>query len=384
MFLRKIFHRYFADGMARELKELFWSTAILDFAISAVGVFEPIYLYTLGFSLSKILVFYIAVYALYFLLVPLGGKFARARGYEHAILFSTPFLILFYLSLFAIPYHPFFIVSAIISLAIQKTLYWPGYHADFARFGKDGSRGKEISNLVVLDSIVMILGPAFGGVVIATMGFKVLFIIVAFLILVSNIPLLTTPEKFVPVPFSYKDSMKRLVAPENRRRLFSYFGFGEEHLAGYLWPIFIFLMIPAYASIGFLVSASVFVATVLTLYIGRITDEESRHEVLKIGVIFTAFTWLMRVLVVSGVGVFMSDALYRISRRTVGVPLAAITYDEAKKTSVMNTIVFLQMALVLGKLVVSALALIILFFFPNSWIAVFILGAVMAALYALI
>ncbi|MFZ5364154.1 MAG: MFS transporter [Patescibacteria group bacterium] len=370
--------------MTRELKELFWSTAILDFAISAVGVFEPIYLYTLGFSLSKILIFYIAVYALYFLLVPLGGKFARARGYEHAILFSTPFLILFYLSLFAIPYHPFFIVSAILSLAIQKTLYWPGYHADFARFGKDGSRGKEISNLVVLDSIVMILGPAFGGVVIATMGFKVLFIIVSFLILVSNIPLLTTPEKFVPVPFSYKDSMKRLVAPENRRRLFAYCGFGEEHLAGYLWPIFIFMMIPAFASIGFLVSASVFVATILTLYIGRITDEESRHEVLKIGVVFTAFTWLIRVLVVSGIGVFMADSLYRISRRTVGVPLAAITYEEAKRTSVMNTIVFLQMALVLGKLIVSVLALIILFFFPDSWIAVFILGTMMAALYALI
>lgn len=384
MFLRNFFHRYFANGMTRELKELFWSTAILDFAISAVGVFEPIYLYTLGFSLSKILIFYIAVYALYFLLVPLGGKFARARGYEHAILFSTPFLILFYLSLFAIPYHPFFIVSAILSLAIQKTLYWPGYHADFARFGKDGSRGKEISNLVVLDSIVMILGPAFGGVVIATMGFKVLFIIVSFLILVSNIPLLTTPEKFVPVPFSYKDSMKRLVAPENRRRLFAYCGFGEEHLAGYLWPIFIFMMIPAFASIGFLVSASVFVATILTLYIGRITDEESRHEVLKIGVVFTAFTWLIRVLVVSGIGVFMADSLYRISRRTVGVPLAAITYEEAKRTSVMNTIVFLQMALVLGKLIVSVLALIILFFFPDSWIAVFILGTMMAALYALI
>ncbi|MFH2136235.1 MAG: hypothetical protein ABII19_01170, partial [Patescibacteria group bacterium] len=64
--------------------------------------------------------------------------------------------------------------------------------------------------------------------------------------------------------------------------------------------------------------------------------------------------------------------------------LAAIIYEEAKKTSVMNSIVFLQMALVLGKLVVSALALVILFFFPDSWIAIFILGAAMTALYALI
>jgi MFS family permease len=378
------FHRYFADGLSQELKELFWSVAILDFAASAVGIFEPIYLYTIGFSLSWIIIFYIAIYALYFLLLPFGGKFARSRGYEHAIIFSTPFLILYYLSLFAIPYHPFFIASAIVSLALQKMLYWPGYHSDFARFGKDGARGKEISNLTVLDSIVCVLGPAFGGVIIATLGFNVLFIIVAVLILFSNIPLLITPEKFVPVPFSYKDSIKRLMAPENRRKFLAYLGFGEEHLAGYLWPIFIFLVIKAYISIGFLISASVLVATILTFYIGRVTDETSRHAVLKIGTVFTAFTWLMRSLVVSGVGVFMSDSLYRISRTTVGVPFAAILYEDAKKTSVMNSVIFFQMVLSLSKIFTSVLALAALFFFPNSWVALFILGAAMTALYALL
>jgi len=380
--LHAFFQKYFANGMRQQVKELFWSTAILDFAASAVGIFEPIYLYTLGFSVFRIIIFFTAVYALYFLLLPLGGKFARARGYEQGILFSTPFLILYYLSLFAIPYHQFFIASAVIALAIQKTLYWPGYHADFARFGRDGARGKEISNLVVLDSLVTILGPALGGVVVATLGFKVLFIIVSFLILFSNIPLLITPEKFKPVPFSYKEAMKDLVKPENRRRLFAYMGFGEEHLAGYLWPIFIFLVVKEYVSIGFLISASVFVATVLTLYIGKVTDEESRHEVLKIGTIFTFFTWLMRVLVVSGIGVFMADSLYRISRRVIGVPLIAITYEEAKKTSVMKSIIFLQMALVLGKILVSVLALVLLFLFPNNWFSIFVLGAVMTLLYA--
>jgi MFS family permease len=381
---KSFYQRYFANGLARQVKELFWSTAILDFAASAVGIFEPIYLYTLGFSVPQIIIFYIAVYALYFLLLPLGGKFARARGYEQSILFSTPFLILYFLSLFAIPYHPFFIGSAVVALAIQKTLYWPGYHANFARFGVDRARGKEISNLVVLSSLVSILGPVFGGVVVATVGFKVLFIIVSFLILISNIPLLITPEKFKPVPFSYKEAMQNIVKPENRRRLFAYMGFGEEHLAVYLWPIFIFLIIKEYISIGFLVSASILLATILTLYIGKITDEESKHEVLKIGVIFTFFTWLMRILVVSGIGVFMADSLYRISRRIISVPLVAITYEEAKKTSVMKSVIFLQMALVLGKLFVSVLALILLFFFPNSWLAVFVLAAAMTLLYALL
>jgi len=381
---KSFYQKYFANGLSRQVKELFWSTAILDFAASAVGIFEPIYLYTLGFSIQKIIIFYIAIYAIYFLIVPLGGKIARTQGYEHSILYSTPFLVLYYLSLFAIPYHPFFIASAIIALALQKTLYWPGYHADFARFGEDGKRGREISNLAVLDSLVAILGPVFGGVIIAMTSFKVLFIIVSFLILVSNIPLLTTGEKFVPVPFSYKDAFRRLARSENRRRLFAYIGYGEEFITGLLWPIFIFLVIKEYISVGFLISASILLTTVLTLYIGRITDVESRHGVLKVGVIFTFFTWLLRILVVSGIGIFMADSLYRISRGAIGVPLMALTYERAKKTSVMKSIIFFQMALALGKLIIGVAALILLFFFPNSWTAIFILAAAMTLLYALL
>jgi MFS family permease len=381
---QSFYQKYFADGLSRQVKELFWSTAILDFAAYAVGIFEPIYLYTLGFSISRIILFYLAIYALYFLIVPLGGKIARTQGYEHSILYSTPFLVLYYLSLFAIPYHHFFIASAIIALALQKMLYWPGYHADFARFGEDGRRGREISNLAVLDSLVAILGPAFGGVIIATAGFKVLFIIVSFLILVSNIPLLTTGEVFVPVQFSYKDAFRRLVRRDNRRRLFTYFGYGEELVAGLLWPVFIFLIIKGYASVGFLISASILLTTILTLYVGRIADMESRHGVLKVGVIFTFFTWLLRILVVSGVGVFMADSLYRISRGTIGVPLMILTYERAKKTSVMKSIIFFQMALALGKLIIGVAALILLFFFPNSWTAIFVLAAVVTLLYALL
>lgn len=381
---KSFYYKYFANGLSRQVKELYWSTAILDFATSAVGIFEPIYLYTLGFSIQKIILFFIAVYTLYFFLAPLGGKFARSQGYEHSILFSSPFLILYYLSLFAIPYHPFFIASSVIALVLFKMLYWPGYHADFARFGEDGSRGKEISNLVVLSSIVAILGPAFGGVVIAAVGFKVLFIIVSFLILISNIPLLTTGEIFVPVPFSYKDAFRRLFRPDNRRRLFAYLGFGEELVAGLLWPIFIFLTVKEYSYIGFLISGSLLLATILTLYVGRVTDIQSKHEVLKVGVVFTFFTWLMRLLVISGIGIFITDVLYRISRRVVGIPLMVLTYEQAKKTSVMKSIIFFQMALALGKAILGIVAFILLFFFPNSWIVIFVLGAAMTLLYALL
>ncbi|MBI4090468.1 MAG: hypothetical protein HY422_00420, partial [Candidatus Komeilibacteria bacterium] len=40
--------------MRREIKELYLSTLILNFGVSMILVFEPIYLYTIGYSLSYI------------------------------------------------------------------------------------------------------------------------------------------------------------------------------------------------------------------------------------------------------------------------------------------------------------------------------------------
>jgi hypothetical protein len=58
-----------------------------------------------------------------------------------------------------------------------------------------------------------------------------------------------------------------------------------------------------------------------------------------------------------------------------------ITYEEARKKSVMEAIIFFQMALSLGKIFVSIAALILLFFFPGNWALIFILGAFLSLLY---
>ena len=101
---------FFPHHISRELKELFWSRAIMDFAVAAVALFEPIYLYTLGYSLQVILLFYIEVYIVYFILLPVGAKFANRFGYEHSMTLSTIFLVGYYLALYAIGSNPIFLV----------------------------------------------------------------------------------------------------------------------------------------------------------------------------------------------------------------------------------------------------------------------------------
>ncbi len=374
--------KYLVASPSRQVRELFLSTTILDFAVSSISIFEPIYLWQKGFSIPHILLFYLAIYGVYFLLQPLGGKVTRSRGYEHGIIFSTPFLILYYFSLFAISYSPVFLGVAVISLAIHKTLYWPGFHADFARFGAADHQGRELGALVFFLSLSSISGPIFGGLLIKLFGFPVLFVVVAGCILASNIPLLLTPERFVPRDLSYVDAYKRLLKPENRRLVLAHMGYGEEFVALVLWPIAMYGVVGHFATLGLIVTIGALFTAIVGFFIGRLTDTGKRRTLLRLGALLTAITWPARAAISAPASVLTTETLYRSARMAQGMPMLAMTYDRARQYSVTKTAILLEMAVVMGKCSAAFFAFLAFSFFPeHAWTMVYFLATGYTLLY---
>lgn len=381
---------FFAHRLTQQVKELYSSTLILNFAIAMVTIFEPVFVYLLfidkyglGKTLQLVLFFYLGVYVIYFLIVPLGAKFAKKFGFEHSIAISTIFTALFYVSLFASSYNIYFIFVSIIAYAIWKMFYWPAYHSNFAYFAAKGEQGRQISNLLVLESIVFIAGPLLGGLILEFSNFSVLFFLASILMILSNIPMLITREQFKPADFSYFGAYARLFKKENIRRMISLIGFGEELIVMTIWPIFIYVVVKDFLGLGVLTSVSIFVTTLIFLYIGRVTDKGDGKWLLKFGVVLYFFSWLLRLVTRSILGVFLVDSYSRISKQLVAIPMTAITYKNAQDTSITKTILFFEMSLVLGKIIAIVLAIILLQFFTPGWNAVFILAAAMSLLYLL-
>ena len=93
-----------------------------------------------------------------------------------------------------------------------------------------------------------------GLLVVAQMTLAMMLLVAAGLILASNIPLLRTPEFFIPKPFSYGRAIGRLFQKKHRRKFWAFVGFGEEFVALVLWPIFISTVIPNMFSLGVVMS----------------------------------------------------------------------------------------------------------------------------------
>jgi MFS family permease len=383
MSFRETLRSFLPQNMNQQMREFYASSAIFDFGTAMVSIFEPIYLWKAGWNLQSIILFFMAAYAFYFLVAPLGASFARSRGYEHSIALSTPFLVLYYLSLYSIPRHEVFVVLAALSFGIFRMFYWPGARSTIARYSDEKEGGRTLSGLNAFSVGAGVLGPLFGGLVIQQYGFAVLFLIVSAIILLSNVPMLITPEKFEPHTLSYLDAYKRMARPEFRKTVTAHLGYGEEFISDYLWPLFILLIIPSYIGVGAVATGAGIIAIIAVFVIGRMTDEHHRHPIMHAGAFMTALSWLSRIAVATPFGVVLSQSLYRVARLIVQVPFMSIAGQKARDYSVMKSSLLYEMSIVIGKIITAAMAFFLLLFFPDSWVAIFVLAAVLTFFYGI-
>lgn len=383
MNLRESVRRFFPVHMNQQMREFFVSSAIFDFGAAMTSIFEPIYLWSIGWKLPAIIVFYMAAYAFYFLVAPLGASFARSRGYEHSITLSTPFLVLYFLALFNIPRGNIFAVIAAVSFGIFRMFYWPGARSIIANYSTDDEGGRTFSGLSALSIAAMVLGPVVGGIIVQQFGFAVLFMIVSAVILLSSVPMLITPEKFEPHKLAYADSYKRMLRPEFKRTVAAHFGYGEEFISDIILPVFFLTFVTSYIGVGAIVTLGGVIAIIAILAIGRMTDAHHRHPIMHAGVILTALSWIVRVISITPLGIIICQSLYRVSRLTLQVPFMTIANRRAREYSVMKSSLLYEMSIVVGKILTGAVTLAILFYSPDNWTAVFLLAAALTLFYGI-
>lgn len=377
---------YFANQTAPQVRELYLNSALLDLAVAMVLFFEPIYLYQKGISLIGIVLFYLGVYVAYLFLIPLGGKFVKRRGVVHSIFLGSPFLIAYYGMLLFVGSSWLALIPAALFYALQKTFYWPGFHADFAEYGHDEEQGREISSISVILLFVYVAGPMIGGAILYFFNFTVLFFVVSFLVIISNFPFLLTSTRFTPGKFSYGDAFKRIFSRKRRRRAIAYLGFGEELILLVMWPIFIFTIVKSTIGAGALVAVSTLITAFVILYIGKLTDCRKKQGVLRFTSVMYAASWILRIFLQFPLGALFVDTFSRIGKNSLSIPLTAITYHNARRGDVVERMIFFEMCLIVGKIIALILLLLLLSFVSNSilWTMIFVLAALFSLLYSVL
>jgi len=357
----KIFSRLFAFHPKRQLKELYIFSLLYSFASSLILIFEPIFFYTEGFSLSAIALYFAAHYAVYLFLLPWGAMFAGKFGLERSLSVSMPMFVVYFLILASIPKVPeLFYVSWII-LAVFKTFFWPAYHAEISKFGDDKNRGTEISWFYAVNRGTGILGPVVGGLVVVTFGFSILFVVTAGLALLAVVSLLRTKERVKPRDIEYSDPWK-IMGRRDVTLHWGMIGWGSHFINVVYWPIFMYIVLGAAHVLGLIASLSVLLMTVLGFFVGEMSDRMSRKKVLRLHLPFYALGCMLRPIGTSLASVLLIDLLAKSAFIGVHIPMWHRLYSKADQRGplVYNTAVEMKICIykILTALVIAGVFMV--------------------------
>lgn len=374
--------------ISRPLRELYWSATLMQVAAAGLALFETIYLWTLGYDLQTIVLWWLIVYVLYFLWIPIGAKFARAFGYEKMIAIGAVFYVVYLCGLYSVERLPWMLFPAAVLLAMQKFLYWPAFHLDFAQNIDGHAEGMQVGGFQILSALAMVFGPIIGGVVVEYFGFAAFFVGASVVIVLSNWPMLRTKEPVHAASYAYDRPYRLLFSRGKRRDLLAYLGFGEELVGLAIWPIFVYVVVKDFLDSGLVIGFSTGVTALLTYFLARATDSSDRRSLLRGGVFAVASLWLVtaffslaRWIPKIGVLVAAIDTSSRVGKSAIAIPMLAMTYEDAKHDDALDQVLVYEMGLILGK-VLAALVIFVALFFVSGFTPFFVVAALMTLFYA--
>ena len=346
-------HR-FGFLMNTELNELYVTMAMRSFAISMINLFVPIYLIQQGYTVFWVFIYFAVLALSHTALTPIAAKYASKHGFKHTIFFSIPFLIIYYLMLYTLDMWPLLLIPVIHG--ISNSHFWMGYHVDFSKYSAKKSRGSQLGTAKIISSLFTVAGPVIGGFILVIAGFKVLFAIVALLLLLTFIPLFYSNDTHEPITFKLRNILKG----KTFRDLIAYLAFGIEAGANFvIWPLFLFFfVISDFSGLGLIHSLSLFFSLVFTYLAGKMTNKNSGF-VIKAGSIMNALVWGLSMVIRTGVQSASADALYGISQVFMRLPFNARCYEKANAKDRLNYITFREMTINFGRgvfLIVMAFA----------------------------
>lgn len=386
-------HRY-GEFHVHEDSALYITHTIRTIAVNLVGIFLPLYIFTIShaylyFSDDKIINGIVWVLG-YFLLrsvgvlltiATIGSAIFSKILFQRSILLSCIALIAEICLWFLAKQNIYLILVSGLIAGIQLTLYWVPYHIFFIRKIKTvaGHYGKQTSLRFFFVRLTSGVTPFIGGVIIATFGFSALFVISILLVLVSVLPIMSSvhEEKHTHTHDLKKILRKFYFNKKYKLMTLSYLGDGADAIIyAIFWPILLFTVLDDFVKVGFINALSLTASAVSVLWVGKLLDKKGSKLIHGIGVVFNSLLYIPRMLF-SSVGLFYAiDVVDRINSSFYALPNMSLAYEKAKRSGDDGNFTVYRELVIHTSIIVVCSLVIVLVLFLGVWKWVFIIAMI--------
>lgn len=288
---------FWRDVSFDQLSELYINTLFRALTLSITGLFVPVYLLQLHYSLTAIL----AVVTWYFTFRGLGldvlaGYTVARFGPKHTMLVGYGLLALSTTMFLTLP-HVFWPIWLLGGLwGASASFFFVPFNIGFSKLKHSRHGGKELGYVTIMDKLGHATGPLIGGFVATIFGGQYIFLVAIVLLVIGIIPLFRSAE---PVKTHQHLDFKNFHVGDIKRDLVSFAAMGiENNLCLYLWPLFLGLFIvtdkTVYAKLGVLASVSLIAGIVSAHAFGKLIDQYKGRKLLRRSAIANGSLHLLR------------------------------------------------------------------------------------------
>ena len=354
-----------------KMSKIYIFQAIMIFVKGLIGVFVPVYLYKLGYSIIEVIIYTNLILLTYLLVIPLSVKLIRKIGFKYVLFLSIPVYILHITTLNFLSKGIIFYHLAWLSFGVYMATFWLAMHSEIALNGSSKHRSSQLGTLQIITTIFATLAPIFGGFFLQYLGYYKLLIFSTFFLFLALLPLLFSKDLTLRnYDFNYSDYSRLFFSKKYDTSKKAFLAEGVEILLSLnLWPVILFILLKENIfNLGLLYSFISFLSIIFILYMKSYLDKKDKNEVLLISTRFMSMGWFLRSIVIffSSIALYFIETFSKLVNNVYSLSYSSIFYNNAKNGEFMDYIILRELYIFIGKFIVSIFFIGIIYIYGSS------------------
>lgn len=305
------------------------------FSNNIFDVFGAVYLLELGLSYPAVALAWVGSCIIRFLIRPISISVSQKIGLKKAMILGVMVNSGIFFALSQVTGLNGWLLFYMVYLALCDIFYWLPYHSYYAVAGDHEDRGKQVGVLFGLTTLLSMVAPLIGGILITQFSFSVLYVFATLVMLSATIPILFVPELSAGERMTFKDALKTV----DKKGLLMQAGDGFLYMHTFVWTIALFYLLGNYVTFGLLVTVQLFISAIMFLVLGYYLDKGKGRWIMGVGLCLLGFVILMRAFwVISIPQVIVIDVLFALAMTFYSSSFGVGLYTFAKRTP--NTLWF--------------------------------------------
>src|SRR3989304_4964571 len=275
----------------KEINRVNTAHIINSVAMSSIGVYVAAYLLTLGFPLSRVILFYVInhLWGLVFgltVIVPLIQKWGTINTFK----LYFPFQIITLILLNFLPNGLYPPEAVALFSGAATFAYWMPLNILFITHSASKDMSQNLSRFFALPQLFGIAGPLIAALLIPIIGFWPFFAVAVIGMFLSYLPLAGINDKEIKVRLNFQGAWQGL---KREKLLFVLEGLDniiEE--SEWFWSIYVFLLIGSLSTPGIVGSLQKIGGVVFKLVVGKYAKQHSKKMIpIEALILITLYFW---------------------------------------------------------------------------------------------